>query len=133
MNDLRPGAIALLGGGGLLFLGTLLKWGGEQTGVSLDARGLQGLFCLIIGAGVVAVVAMANFGGKTISVGFAGLDTNELIMTLGLAAFMITFGFQFISDSQVGVLLGWIGAAAIVVGSYLERGESTAATPPTPF
>lgn len=134
MNNLRPGAIALLAGGALLFISTFLNWGGDQSGISLKARGLQGLICLVIGGGVVLVVTLANFANNSLSLNVAGLDTNGVLLTLGIAAFLMNFGLQFADESQVGVLLGWIGAAAIVVGAVLEERETgTGSTPPTPF
>lgn len=134
MDDLKPSAIALLAGGALLFISTFLKWRGDQSGISLDAAGLQGLICLVIGAGVVILVAMANFGGKTTNLSVAGLSTSEVFLTLGITAFLITFGLQLADSVKFGVFLGWVGAAAIIVGAFMEsRAEPSASTPPTPF
>jgi len=133
MDKLRPGAIALIAGGAVLFISTWLKWGGDSAGASLDARGLQGLFCLLIGAGIVLAVVVENFGNQSISVNIAGFDKNDLMLTLGITAFLITFGLQFAEGSKAGVFIGWIGAAAIVVGAYMERGKRPDSTPPTPF
>ncbi len=134
MDNLKPSAIALLGGGGLLFISTFLKWRGDQTGISFDSAGLQGLICLVIGAGVVILVAMANFGGKSIELNVGGLTTNDVYLTLGITAFVITFGLQLADSAKFGIFLGWVGAIAIMVGAFMEsRSDSTSTTPPTPF
>jgi hypothetical protein len=134
MDNLKPSAIALLGGGGLLFISSFLKWRGDQSGISFDAAGLQGLICLVIGAAVVILVAMANFGGRTTELSVGGLTTNDVYLTLGLTAFLITFGLQLADSAKFGLFVGWVGAAAIIVGAFMDsRSDSTATTPPTPF
>lgn len=131
MNDLRPGTMALLGGGVLLAIGTILKWHTGITGISTDAHGLQGIFCLIIGVAVAGTVAAKAFGGKDVlPADILGFSPNQMYLKLGFAAFIISFGLQFAVTTEIGLLLSWIGAAAIVVGAVLEdKAGDTAAAP----
>lgn len=135
MNDLRPGAITLLAGGAVLFISTFLDWRPNTSGVSTDAMGLQGLFCMAIGAAVVLLVGVNAFGGRDLLPhGLVGFTTNQLFLALGFAAFLMTFGLQFARFTEFGVLIGWVSAAAVVVGAILaDRETSAASTPPTPF
>ncbi len=135
MNNLRPGAIALLGGGLLLFISTFLDWRTNTSGIDTDFTGLQGLFCLIIGGGIVALVGLTNFGNVNLPDKVVGLTWNQLYLADGVAAFLITFSLQFADFTEFGLVLAWIGAAAIVVGAVLEdrAGPASASSPPTPF
>ena len=134
MNNIKPGAIALLGGGILLFISTFLDWRTGLSGISTDATGLQGLFCLIIGGGVVALVGLTTFGNASLPDHVLGFTWNQVYMGLGLAAFLISFSLQFGDATEFGLVLAWIGAAAIVVGAVLEdRSAPASNAPPTPF
>ena len=52
-----------------------------------------------------------------------------MYLKLGFAAFIITFGLQFAVTTEIGLLISWIGAAAIVAGAILEdkAGDTAAA------
>ncbi|MDH3752464.1 MAG: hypothetical protein OEU32_01230 [Acidimicrobiia bacterium] len=135
MQNLKPGAIALLAGGGLLFISSLVNWGPDTSGISTDFFGLQGLFCLVIGGGVVTIAAIRAFAPQvSLPSSVLGLSLMQAIVGLGLAAFLITFGLQFVDGSEFGVTLGWIGSAAIVAGGIMESTTAqTSSAPPTPF
>ncbi len=134
MNNLRPGAIALLAGGILLFISTFLDWRTNTSGLDTDISGLQGLFCLIIGGGIVALVGLTSFGNVNLPDKVLGFTWNQVYLADGVAAFLITFSLQFADFTEFGLVLAWIGAAAIIVGAVLEeRAGPTVNTPPTPF
>ena len=59
-----------------------------------------------------------------------GYTQTQLIMVLGTASFLTTFGLQFRNSVGVGILIAWIGAALIIVGAVLQMRAGAASPPP---
>lgn len=126
MNDVRPGSWLLLGGGGLLVISTFLDWFSagpfSENGLNTDLNGFQGIFVLLIGVVLAALGAAKAFGSGSVSIpdSIGPIATDTLVLGLGLAAFLITFGLQFRDSAAIGITLGWIAAAAGTVGAFME-------------
>jgi hypothetical protein len=128
----------LIAGGAVLFIASILKWrdfSSSEGGLSTDITGLQGFFCLLIGAAIAILVAVQTFGNVNLPGRILGFTWNQLYLVFGVAAFLITFGLQFAEQAAVGILLGWIASAVIVAGAFMEiQGESkVGSAPPTTF
>ena len=123
-NQLKPSTIMLLAGGAVLAISTFLDWAGAGSfgfnGWETDAYGLQGIFVFLIGAAVAGSVAAKTFGNVQLPPRIVGFTLNQLYLALGLAAFLITFGLQIAQNSKFGVTLGWIAAAVVVAGAFME-------------
>jgi hypothetical protein len=140
-NNPSAARIMLIAGGAVLLISSFLDWRdtfSSDSGVSTDITGLQGIFCLLIGAGIAAVAALQTFGNVNLPDRLIGFSWNQLFLILGFSAFLITFGLQFAEATAFGVTLAWIASAVIVVGAFLElqaetRAPARGATPPTPF
>lgn len=136
MNDLKPGPLVALGGAVVLIISTFLPWidvfGFTENGLSSDFFGLIGVIVLIIGIGVGVLSALTAFAPQ-VNVpddSLLGFTASQRILVLGVTSFLITFGLQFRSSTGVGILIGWIGAAIIVVGAVMQSRET--ASPPAP-
>ncbi len=139
-NQLKPGTIMLIAGGVVLAISTFLDWRGfgdfGSNGWETDAFGLQGIFVFLIGVAIAGAVAAKSFAGMHLPPKVLGFTLNQLFLALGLAAFLITFGLQIGDGSKFGVTLGWIAAAVVIAGAFMEsQGDSAAPSnrPPTTF
>ena len=131
-DGIKPSTIMLIAGGAVVFLASILDW--TEFGSKTDVFGIQWLFTLIIGGGIAVLVALAAFGNVSLPDKILGFTTNQLYLALSFAAFLILFGAQFGEFREVGVLLGWIGAAVMCAGAFMEmQGESGGSAPPTQF
>jgi len=140
VNNVKPGAMMMLGGGALLFISSFLNWYKfgpfTQSGIDTDLTGLQGIVILLIGADIVAVTAIRSFAADSVKLPerVLGLTLNQSMLLLGFAAFLMMFGLQFADNTSIGVFLGWIGAAVVVAGVVMEdRSPATGSTPTTEF
>jgi hypothetical protein len=140
VNNPSPSRIMLIAGGAVLFIASFLKWrdtGISEGGLSTDWTGLQGIFCLLIGAAIAVLVALQTFGSVNLPARVLGFTWTQLYLMFGLATFLITFGLQFSERTAFGITLGWIASAVIVAGAFMElQTEGRAAggtTPPKPF
>jgi hypothetical protein len=141
VNNPSPSRIMLIAGGAALFISTFLAWvsvsGFSKNGLSTDyAPGLLGFWCLLIGGAIAVLVALSTFGNVSLPARVLGFTWNQLYLTFGVAAFLITFGRQFADNAGFGVTLGWIASAVIVAGAFMElqgEGKSASSTPPKPF
>jgi hypothetical protein len=128
----------LIAGGAVLLIASILKWRdtvSSEGGLSTDLTGLQGIFCLLIGGGIAVLVALQTFGNVNLPARVLGFSWNQLYLMFGLAAFLITFGLQFAEFTAFGITLGWIAAAVIVAGAFMELHivSRTHSAPPTSF
>ncbi|MEM9466542.1 MAG: hypothetical protein AAGA90_14300 [Actinomycetota bacterium] len=132
MDNLKTTQIMAMIGGAVLLLSTFLDWRGPFNGWETDFFGLQGIFVALIGLAVGGGVAAQAFGGVTLPDRILGLNHDQLHLTLGFAAFLITFGQQFGDSPEIGVLLGWVSAAVIIASAIMNMREEPSA-PPTQF
>ncbi len=132
MNQLRPGAIAVLAGGIVLLISTFLNWLGPFSAWESNFFGLTGLFVFIIGALCAAVAGIRAFAPQVnLPANIAGLSINQAVLGLGAAVFLLTLGLLFReSSAKIGTILALLSSAAIVVGAYLET-NAEGTTEPT--
>lgn len=131
MDNMKPSQLALIGGGALVLVSTFLDWFsvGEAgfsfgySGWETGSFGLLGIFVAAIGA-IIALggILTATGNADNIPDSILGFTHDQLHLALGLAAFIPTFGLQFSSGAALGITLGWIGAAAIIVGALMDLG-----------
>lgn len=134
-SAIKPSTIMLIAGGAVVFISSILDW--VETGPGFgktDFFGILWLFTLVIGGGIAALVALTTFANISLPDNVLTYTWPQLYTALAFAAFLIFFGLQFGEEREVGVLLGWIGAAVTVAGGVMEmQGESGGASPPTQF
>ena len=132
-NGIKPSTIMMIGGGVLLVISSFLDWGGPFSGWEFDFFGLHGILVAAIGAAVALGVALTTFGNVSLPDSVLGFSRNQVYLILSFAAFLIMFGLQFRSNTEVGILLGWIAAAVMTAGAYMEEQASGSGAPPTQF
>lgn len=134
MENVKPSSWLLMGGGAVLFIASLLDWVDINFGSKTEWFGIQWIFTLLIGGGIAVAVGLRNFGNVELPDNILGFDRAQLHMMLSFAAFLITFGQQFGESRAIGVLLGWIAAAVMCVGAFMEMKEGAAeGAAPTQF
>ena len=132
MDTSNPGPLLMLGGGVLMALGSILKWGGDQSGISLDAIGLLGIVALVSGLFIALVGAIGAFD---LSIGLpeevAGFRLIQIAIADALTVFLWTFGLITSDGTKFGLHLTWIAALAALVGGVLtDRSGSSAGDRP---
>lgn len=136
-NGIKPSTIMMIGGGVLLFIASFLDWVSFGpvgfNGWETDGFGLHGIFVAIIGAAVAIGVALTTFGNVSLPTNVLGFSLNQVYLVVSFAAFLIMFGNQFRSDTDIGVLLGWIAAAVMTAGAFMEEQSPAGSSPPTQF
>lgn len=135
MNDLKPGPLVALGGAVVMLISTFLPWidifGFTENGLNSDFFGLIGIIILVIAVVVGALAAiLAFFPQVGLPDRIVGYTQTQLMLVLGTASFLTTFGLQFRSSTGIGILIAWIGAALIIVGAILAMREGASAGPP---
>jgi hypothetical protein len=127
----------LIGGGALLFIATLLDWFGSgafgYNGWETRAYGLQGIFVAAIGVIVAVGAALSTFSNVSLPDSLLSFSRNQVYLILSFAAFLIMFGLQFATSTDIGILLGWIAAAVMTAGAFMEEQPHGSGTPPTQF
>lgn len=127
MENMKPGAIAMLAGGVVLLIASFLDW--QKLGPFSQSawdRGLTGLFLLAIAAVAIAVPAIAAFAPQVeLPREILGMSLMRFATVLGVSAFIISFSllFQF-EGFQIGSILAVLASAAIVAGGYMEDGTT---------
>ena len=128
MDNLKTTQIMLMVGGLVLLASTFLAWrdfgAGTWSGWETDFSGLQGIFVALIGLAIGGGVAAQAFSDVSLPDSILGLDHNQLHLSLGFTAFIVTFGQQFASNTGVGILLGWLGSAAIIAAAIMDMREA---------
>ncbi|MEZ5168639.1 MAG: hypothetical protein R2695_19970 [Acidimicrobiales bacterium] len=140
-NDIKPSSIMLMAGGAVLFLSTLLKWAASSeffdgyNGWKTSTFGLHGIFVALIGLAIGGGVALTQFTETKLPERILSFNHDQIHFALGLAAFLITFGYQFNDfDKGIGILLAWIASAVIIAGAVMDmRADAEPAAPPTQF
>lgn len=133
MNQLRPGAIAMMAGGAVLLIGSFLDWqsfGSGSFSISANAwdRGLLGFFLLLISAVAIGVAAVDAFAPQVnLPEDILGFSKVQLVLVLGFAAFVVSFGLLFLAEGfKIGSILATLGSGAVVAGAIMEAGASPA-------
>lgn len=129
----KPGVLMMIGGGALMFIGTFLDWlgfgPGAISGTEVDYFGLQGVFVLVMGAGIAALGVIRGFAPQVAlpdSVG--GIAIDRIVVIFGLAAFLVGFSLMFAElDAEIGLFAVWIGGALAVAGGTIESRAASAA------
>ncbi|NNE72820.1 MAG: hypothetical protein HKN26_04085 [Acidimicrobiales bacterium] len=138
MNGLKPGALMIMGGGVLLFIAVFLDWsdGGDVNGFDIDGLGFHGIWVFLIALAAIGLVAARAFANVQLPEKILGFSIDEWIFIDSLIAFFIMFGYQPRDFTGAGILLGWIAAAIMVAGAFMEIrgigspiGASSAASP----
>ena len=136
MDNLKPTQIMLMVGGLVLLISTFLAWRDfgpvSWNGWETDTFGLQGIFIALIGLAIGGGVAAQTFANVTLPDNILGLGHDQLHLSLGVTAFVVTFGQQFASDAGIGILLGWIASAVIIAAAIMDM-KAEPASPPTQF
>lgn len=134
--NFRPGQIALLAGGALIFISTFLDWFGFGSfGASAyegDLFGFTGIFLLLLSVGIIALTAIAVFAPQVnLPDQVLGFSMNELALMAGFASLVWGFSMAVRDGSKGGTLLCAVGGVAVVVGAFLEiRSTDTAPSGP---
>ena len=122
----------IMAGGAVLAIASLLDW--VEFFSKTELFGFQWVFTLLIGAAAAIVVAIKTFSSVELPDEILGFSLNQIIVALGFGAFMILFGAQFGERREIGVLLGWISAAVLTAGAFMESQQDSGTTaPPTTF
>lgn len=123
MNDMRPGAIAVLAGGVVLLISTFLDWRGPFTIWEGNLFGLTGFFLFIIAAAVIAVAAIRAFAPQVnLPSEVLGMSLDQAVAGLGIAVVLLTFSLLFADEgAKIGTILALVGAAAITAGGVMEE------------
>lgn len=117
----------MMGGGALMVIASFLTWGGDTSGLSLDARGLLGILTLIFGAAILAVAAIRMFSPSTsLPAEVVGFSLDKILVILAASVFLWTFGHISASGVKFGIHLTWIGAALAAVGGVLTMQDRSA-------
>ncbi len=130
MDNVKPGALAMIVGGALLLIGSFLDWQSFfGFGQSAWDRGLLGFFLLVIAAIAIAVPAIQSFAPQVnLPDQVLGMSMLKIATLVGMSAFLISFGLLFIFEGfQIGSILATLGSAAIVAGGYMLESDGGAA------
>ncbi len=132
MNDLKPGALAALGGGVLLIISTFLDWFGPFSVWEGVFFGFTGFIMLVIGAAVAAIAAVRAFAPQvSLPDQVLGLSLDQVTFALGFSVAVYTFGLLFRDESaKIGTILALVASIAIAAGGYLESNTPASAEPP---
>ena len=129
MDNVKPGALAMIVGGALLLIGSFLDWQSFfGFGQSAWDRGLLGFFLLVIAAIAIAVPAIQSFAPQVnLPNDILGMSMIKIATLVGISAFLISFGLLFIFEGfQIGSILATLGSGAIVVGGHLLENDGGA-------
>jgi hypothetical protein len=128
MDNMKPGAIAMLAGGALLLVASFLDWQSfGPFGFNAWDRGLTGLFLLVISGIAIAVPAISTFAPQvSLPSDILGMSPVRVATLLGLSAFLLSFCLLFqIEGFAIGSILAVVASAAIVVGGYLDENQGS--------
>ena len=125
MNNLRPGQIAVLVGGVLIFISTFIDWfGSGRFGANAydgDIFGFTGILLLLLALDLAVVTAIRAFAPQVnLPEEILGFSTNELALMLGFAAFCWGLSISVIDGSKSGAVLCLFGGLVALVGAFLE-------------
>lgn len=123
MDNMRPGALAVLAGGVLLIISTFLDWTFTVSVWEGFFFGFQGFIMFVIGAAAAAVAGIRAFAPQvSLPNQVLGMSLNQIVFGLGVSVALLTFGLLFRDESaKIGTILALLAAVAIIVGSFMEE------------
>ena len=129
MNQLKPSALMLLGGGVALLISTFIDWvGSGPFGFNVyesGAFGLTGIFLLVISLVTIGVAAVRNFAPNVeLPRAILGMTVDEIVLKLGFASFVFGLSLTLRDFSKFGTVLAAIAGAVITVGAYIDISAS---------
>ncbi|MCB0994428.1 MAG: hypothetical protein KDB21_05015 [Acidimicrobiales bacterium] len=120
-NQIRPGALAIAGGGALILIASFIDWFVIFSAWENRIFGLVGLLLLLVAAILIAVPLIRMFAPQvSLPERVVGFTLNQLMLALGFAVFVFGFSWMFADGSEFGCILAWIGGAVAVAGAFLE-------------
>lgn len=115
-----------------MFIGSLLKWRFDVSGVSNDLHGIFGILTLLFGLLIAAVAGIRTFGaGVELPDSILGMSLEKIAAILSVSIFIPAFGLIAGQSVKFGVHLTWIGAAIATAGAVLAIRNEGAGTPAT--
>lgn len=141
MPNLKPSQIVILASGAVLFLFSFFDFfdGGGNGWDDFGLTTFPALFGLIA-AGAVAAVA---FGNVKLPEPILTFSVNQILLILGVTAFLILFGIllAFEGDKGIGLYFSLLGSIGLIAGTVMEQldpsarpvGNAGPSTPPSPF
>ena len=126
MDQLRPGALAIVGGGVVVLIASFLDWLGPFSAYESTFFGLTGIFLLIISVICIVMPLLGAFAPDVkLPDGIAGLNRNQVVHALGMAVLLLSFSLLFREDSaKIGTILALVGSLAIMGGSHMESSNT---------
>lgn len=140
MPNLKPSQIVIMASGAVLFLFSFFEFiGGDNGWSDFGLLTFPALFGLIA-AGAVAAVA---FGNVKLPEPILTFSVNQILLVLGVTAFLILFGvvIGLPGDKGIGLYLSLLGSIGLIAGTAMEQldpsgnrvGQAGPSTPPSPF
>jgi hypothetical protein len=140
MPNLKPSQIVILASGAVLFLFSFLDFVGDDNGWSdFGLTTFPALFGLI----AAGAVAAAAFGNVKLPEPILTFSFNQILLVLGLTAFLILFGLVIAveGDKGIGLYFSLLGSIGLLAGTAMEQldpsarpvGSAGPSTPPSPF
>jgi len=127
MDQLKPGALAIVGGGILLLIAGFLDWTLTANPYNGSFFGITGVVLFIIAGLCIAVPLVGALAPQVkLPSSIAGLTLNQALAGLGFAVFVLAFSLLFRSESaKIGTILGLVASLAILGGTYKENSATS--------
>lgn len=140
MPNLKPSQIVIMASGAVLFLFSFFEFiEGDNGWSDFGLVTFPALFGLI----AAGAVAAAAFGNVKLPEPILTFSVNQLLLILGVTAFLILFGIVigFPGDKAIGLYLSLLGSIGLIAGTVMEQldpagnrvGPAGPSTPPSPF
>lgn len=127
MDKLKPGALAIVGGGVVLLIAGFLDWTFTFNPYNGSLFGITGVVLFVI-AGLCIVVPLVSALAPQVKLpsSIAGLTLNQALAGLGFAVFVLTLSLLFRSESaKIGTILGLVSSLAILGGTHMENSATS--------
>lgn len=127
MDKLKPGALAIVGGGVLLLIAGFLDWSFRVSPYNGSLFGITGVVLFVIAGFCIAVPLIRALAPQVkLPSSIAGLNLNQALAGLGLAVFVLAFSLLFRREVAVlGTILGVVSSLAIIGGAHMENNTSS--------
>ena len=133
MDNLRPGQIAVLIGGVLVFVSTFMDWvGGSRQGWNVYDSD-TGILLLLLALDLIATAAIRSFAPQVkLPDQILGFNLNELALMAGFAAMVWGLSIATTDGSEGGAVLGFLGGLVATIGAIVETRADSAPAPEAP-